>query len=187
MLLKFCLDHHAEWNPEVSRAALADTEEVLLRSAPPFAGLRAAHVQSLLWSQLYCQTRARGERVLDLPDPFVIPMLRTIEAPSSAEYARLISKARLIYEHCMTEVSHAAVASFMGHELQRDRRSRRVVFDLVAWMVEQRLGLVDLGSDEDCDVDERLNQTDYMIDLGVSLVHGLALDEARQLAADLEP
>jgi hypothetical protein len=136
-------------------------------------------IQSRLFADL-AGAEGRGREVLDgVP----VPRLTALEPLTPAEYARLISKGRLLYEHCMVEVSHACVMGFMDHELKKTKAARRVVLDLAGWMLTQRHALADLGED----VAARLAHTEYMIDLAVSLVHGLTRAEAQRLAAAIEP
>ena len=129
---------------------------------------------------------SRVHQTLAGPDPDV-ERLERIREPSRAEYARLISKGRLLYEHCMTEVSNACIVGFMHHELTKSRKAERVILDLLGWMVAQRFDISELVDEEGDEALRRCAHTDYMIDQGVSFLHGLDRAAASALAADKEP
>lgn len=177
MILDFCLSHRDRLDRALSHAAL-DHNEALLEAEGAPLGIEAGQLHAVLTSSLLGSVTASGERG---------PRLDRIREPNPAEYARLISKGRILYEHCMTEVSHACVVGFMHHELRKSRKAERVILDLLGWMVEQRLDIADLVDDEGEEALRRCAHTDYMIDQGVSFLHGLDRAAAAALAEDKEP
>lgn len=185
MILEHGLVHYSELDPGLGREAL-DRNRAVWALSPLPGGCDPLVVQAVLASNL-CRTLARSGGVRRLPSGAEVQCLDRIDAPPPAEYARLISKGRILYEHCMAEVSSACVIGFMHHELTKSRAARRVVLDLVGWMLEQRLLLADLVPEEGEDALARMAHTDYMLDQGVSFLHGLDRAAAADLAADKEP
>lgn len=183
MILDFCLEHRDRLRREHTLDALEHHDALLASVGAPLdvngSQLHAVAVSALLAHLLENPERAWNGKSLR--------RLEAIRQPNPAEYARLISKGRILYEHCMTEVSHACVVGFMDHELKKSRTAERVILDLLGWMIEQRLDLIDLEDSEGEAALRRCAHTDYMIDLGVSLLHGLSRDEAAELAEDKEP
>jgi hypothetical protein len=177
MILDFCLSHRDHLDRAFSHEALDHNERLLEAKGAPL-GVETSQLHAVLTSSLLESVAASGERG---------PRLERIREPNRAEYARLISKGRLLYEHCMTEVSNACVVGFMHHELTKTRKAERVILDLLGWMVAQRFDISELVDDEGDEALRRCAHTDYMIDQGVSFLHGLDRAAASALAADREP
>ena len=177
MILDFCLSHRDRLDRGFSHEALDQNERLLEAKGAPL-GVGTSQLHAVLTSGLMESTAASGDRGR---------RVERIRETNRAEYARLISKGRLLYEHCMTEVSHACVVGFMHHELTKSRDAERVILDLLGWMVEQRFEIADLADEEGEEALRRCAHTDYMIDQGVSFLHGLDRATAAELAADKEP
>jgi hypothetical protein len=183
MILDFCITRGDDLDMRLTLEALDRNDAVLGRHGAPL-GVGATHLHAVLLSGLVQRVAKAGQRLVNGRE---IPHLSSIQRPNPAEYARLISKGRLLYEHCMTEVSHWCIVGFMEHELKKSRTAERVVLDLLGWMVEQRVELDGLAEVEGEEAVRRCAHTDYMIDHGVSFLHGFDRDEAAHLAADKEP
>ncbi|MAG56667.1 MAG: hypothetical protein CMJ83_10290 [Planctomycetes bacterium] len=182
MILDFCL----AWDAELDRSLTIDALHRnlgIIEDHGPDMELTSSQVQAVLVSGLFEAVQG-GERVIDGRE---VSRFDEIRSPNAAEYARLISKGRILYEHCMTEVSHMCVIGFMDHELKKSRSSERIVLDLVGWMLEQRLEFEALAADEGQEALRRCVHTDYIVDYGVSFLHGLDREGARYLAESKEP
>ena len=174
MILGFCIEHRSRLMRSMTLESLAHNRGLLEAEGAPL-GVRGHHLQAVLASALFVESAAGARWV---------PSLQRIKRPNAAENARLISKGRILYEHCMAELSHACVIGFMHHELTKSRSAEGIVLDLLGWMVEQRLE-GDVMTGEAADL--RRAHTDYMLDQGVSLLHGCDRATAARLAADKEP
>jgi len=186
MILDFCHRQcdalRTGTDPEDVRA----NREALEELDPPF-GLGVETLQPFLASALLALVCEQGgNRTLPF-DGHVVRRIERIREPSQAEYARLISKGRLLYEHCMAEVSHACMVGFMDHELTKCPTAERVVLDLLGWMFLQRQEFAGLEPEEGEGALLRVAHADYMLDHGVSYLHGLTRTQADRLAADKEP
>lgn len=187
MILEFCWHHRDAITPELDRSALLDAQALVEEQNAPL-GVTGAELLAVAWSSLAFRIRSQGGvRELGELDGEPLPRLEAIREPSPAEYARLIGKGRLLYEHCMAEISHHCVMGFMDHELTKSRDAERVILELLGWMVEQRIELEPQGDGDAEEVSARVAHTDYMIDLGVGLLHGLSRKQAQDLALAREP
>jgi len=183
MIIDFLLDHEDALDPALTVEAL-NRNEALLDENGPLLDVTVNQVQCVLLSGLFKTVRSRGGREIDDGKPV---RLEEIREPPAAEYARLISKGRLLFEHCMTEVSHSCVIGFIDHELKKTRSSERVIVDLMGWMISERMALSALAAEEGEAAMRRCAHADYMIDHAVSLLHGLDRSAAQELAAEKEP
>lgn len=161
------------------------SREALERARLALAGESLPLGADLLLFQAVHSSRLRAAIVFDAGgrslNSLPVPRLEALPGPSAAEYARLISKGRLLYEHCMAEISSVCVLGFMEHEMRKSPSFSRVLADLLAWMVDQRLQLEDLVPEEGEDAVARIAHTDAMIDQGVVFLHGLGREAAREL------
>ncbi len=64
----------------------------------------------------------------------------TFTTPAS-ECARLLEKARNLYEYCMTKDDQACVTGFVEHHLSQEPEESDVVHDLLAFLAEEMIGL----------------------------------------------
>ena len=183
MILDYLLLHRDHLRRETTREALDHHEALIEKEGAPL-DVDAPQLHAFVTSRLLEELLDTDGRSIE---GVAISRLERIREPNPAEYARLISKGRILYEHCMTEVSHACVIGFMHHELRKSRASERVILDLLGWMIQQRLELEELADSEGDEAARRCAHTDYMIDQGVSFLHGLSREQAVTLADEKEP
>ena len=179
MILELCLDLRHRLDVADSPAAVEKNLVTLRAVALPF-DVDPFAVEAVILSRLFEEVSDRGERQVLGGVP--VGNLLELPAPPAAEHARLVSKGRLLYEHCMATAGHVCVVGFFEHEVTRSEGGRRVVLDLLGWIVEQRIGMMRLEGEEPREVASRLAQARFMIDMGVGLVHALAPEHARELA-----
>lgn len=185
MILDFCLRHRERLVRDPAARGLA-ANRIALEDLELPLGLEVEHLQPVLCSTLFARLlEQRGGRFL--PGLGEVPWITHIPAPGGAEAARLLSKGRLLFEHCMATVSHVCVTGFMEHELARSPSGLKVVLDLMAWMVRQRSNLELQEAVEGEAARRRLVRVDYILDQGVSLIHGLGSERAAALAGGKEP
>ena len=183
MILDFCLTHRDRVRRDLTPEAFDHNDALIAAVGAPLS-IEASQFHAVATSALFEHLVESGERSWDGVE---IGLVQRIRKPSPAEYARLISKGRILYEHCMTEVSHACVVGFMHHELKKSRAAEQVIYDLLGWMIKQRLALVEIEKTEGEEALRRGAHTDFMLDQGVSFLHGLGRAAAAELAEDKEP
>ncbi len=174
MILDYCLSRRDRLAASMDRESMRQNEALLSAEGAPL-GVDASELHAVLSSGLL-EAAAAGERRCR--------RLEAIRRPNAAEYARLISKGRVLYEHCMAELSHVCVIGFMHHELTKSRRAEQVILDLLGGMVMEQVESEERGDD---DAESRRAHTDYILDHGVSFLHGCSREEASRLAEDKEP
>lgn len=94
-----------------------------------------------------------------------------------AERARLLAKGKTLFEHCLAAESIVCVTGFMEHEATKGASHRLFLREFVAWMVEQRLELPEVGLDP-----ASRSATDRMIRIGIGILLGESLEQAERRA-----
>ena len=102
--------------------------------------------------------------------------------PSPAESSRLLAKARVLFEHCLDRDSSVCVIGFFEHSLPASRPLTGVVAEAIDWMVGETCEMAAGAGDEGQEERPRLRLAREMIDVGISLLHGLHVEEAFRLA-----
>ena len=101
----------------------------------------------------------------------VPPVLR-LEALPAGEHARLLAKGRTLFDHCLDEEQDVCILGFVAYELGKNLAARTVLLELLGSMQEDTEKMT-----AQQDVDRR-RRAEHIVDMTVSLWHGLDHDEA---------
>ncbi len=104
-----------------------------------------ASMNSMLFSYLYTQaSTAAGKddfRQTTLAALRVLPIRRIAFTTPTSERARLLEKARNLYDYCMTKDDQLCVTGFVEHHLSKEPEESDVVHDLLVFLAEEMIRL----------------------------------------------
>lgn len=93
-----------------------------------------------------------------------------LHRPDAAECARLMTKGRLLFEHCLERRSDVCIVGFLEHRLSVRVPETGIVADMIGWMTEEACHSLD---------GEAHALARRMIDVGIALLHGEGEAEIR--------
>jgi hypothetical protein len=181
VLLDFCLRHAKKIGNGFDAAAMRSTSGV--EEARPF-GASDALLVSLRWSTLCAHALVNGR---SRAGPRSTPLVVVDDFPDSgaAERSRLVTKGKMLFDHCLSQRSKVCTVGFVEYELSKSPSRLDAMLAFLSALAESRLELSALpGTSADR---FPLPWVDVMIDEAWAIVHGYSSEAAERLCAARQP